>query len=48
MQVMLIALISGPALLAAKLGRGPQTVELLKYGRDELAMKSRPLGSPDN
>ncbi|WP_238964029.1 hypothetical protein KN248_019670 [Mycobacterium paraintracellulare] len=48
MQVMLTALISGPAALAATLGREPTTVELLEYVRDELALKSRPFGPPDS
>lgn len=48
MQVMMIALITGPAALAAALGREPKTSELLKYVHDELEAKSRPFGPPDN
>lgn len=43
-QVMIVALTSGPAALAAILGREPTTAELLKYVGDEVAAKSRPFG----
>ena len=46
MQVMIVALTSGPAALASTLGREPTTAELLRYVGDEVAAKSRPFGPP--
>jgi hypothetical protein len=44
MQVMMIALITGPQVLHATLGREPTTAELLQYLHDEVEAKSLPFG----